>query len=197
MDLAAACCIAGELFWSSGNGDDLGWIKGTYAKRCACSPLATNAMTGNHQLGRPRERKRNRAATASGIAHRKNPTFKLRYTSTGFQPWRHPWPTGLRTGIYPPCPQGFPTVVPPSAKGFPRDLPRSRQPVHRSSTRLSTACEQCPVIPQDRLRRIVAGRAGDAAAGMGTGSAMVEALERPAIIGVSQHRSCREQLVQR
>src|SRR3954462_535650 len=57
--------------------------------------------------------------------------------------------------------------------------------------------EQRAVIAQDRLGGVVAGGAGDAAAGMGAGAAMVEALQGPAVIGVAQHRAGREQLVQR
>ncbi len=47
------------------------------------------------------------------------------------------------------------------------------------------------------LRRVVGGGAGDAAAGVGARAAMVEALQRPAIIGVAQHRPRREQLIER
>ena len=56
--------------------------------------------------------------------------------------------------------------------------------------------EQRPVIPEDDARGVVAGGAGDAAAGMGAGAAMVEAFEGPAVIGVAQHRPRREYLVQ-
>src|SRR5580698_1525995 len=71
-----------------------------------------------------------------------------------------------------------------------RDIPSPStgcpQPVHRLS-------KQRAVIPQDRLRGVVAGRAGDAAAGMGAGAAVIEPLQRPAIVGVSEHRPGREQ----
>src|SRR5581483_4620562 len=70
------------------------------------------------------------------------------------------------------------------------------QLLHKSSTALSTASKQCPVIPQDHLRGVVAGGAGDAAAGMGAGAAVIEALQRSAIVGMAQHRARREQLVQ-
>src|SRR6266478_3435286 len=43
----------------------------------------------------------------------------------------------------------------------------------------------------------MAGGAGDAAAGMGAAAAMIEPLQRPAIIGVAEHWPRREQLVQR
>src|SRR5579864_8853288 len=57
--------------------------------------------------------------------------------------------------------------------------------------------EQRAMIRYDSFRGIVAGRAGDAAARMGAAAAMVEALQRPAIIGMTEHRPRREQLVQR
>src|SRR5258707_9292685 len=56
--------------------------------------------------------------------------------------------------------------------------------------------EQCAVIPQNHARGVVAGGAGDAAAGMRAASAMVEALQRSAIIGVAEHRPRREQLIE-
>ena len=64
-------------------------------------------------------------------------------------------------------------------------------------TALSTRRKQGPVIPQDHLCRVVAGGAGDAASGMGSGAAMVETSQRTAIIGVSKHWPRRKQLVQR
>ena len=64
-------------------------------------------------------------------------------------------------------------------------------------SRPSGSLEQRAVIPEDRARGIVAGGAGDAAAGMRAGAAMVEALQGPAIIGVAEHRPGREQLVER
>src|SRR5215831_6542619 len=79
----------------------------------------------------------------------------------------------------------------PKACGF-----SSRQPFHKPSTALSTTSEQRPVIPQDHLRGIVAGGAGDAAARMGAGAAMIEAFERAPVVGVSEHWPCRKQLVQ-
>src|SRR3954466_11312903 len=57
--------------------------------------------------------------------------------------------------------------------------------------------EQRAMILQDHARGVVAGGAGDAAAGMGAGAAMVKSLQRPAIIRVAEHRPRREQLVQR
>src|SRR5581483_1645054 len=53
------------------------------------------------------------------------------------------------------------------------------------------------MVAQDHLGRIVAGRAGDAAARMGAGTAMIEPLQRTTIIGVAQHRARGEQLIQR
>src|SRR4029077_15191718 len=64
----------------------------------------------------------------------------------------------------------------------------SPRPVHSPKQR--------PVIPQDHARGVVAGGAGDAAAGMRAAAAMVEAFQRPAIIGVAQHRPRREQLIE-
>src|SRR5580693_1654502 len=73
----------------------------------------------------------------------------------------------------------------------------SRGPVlPRNIHSLSTSCEQRAVIPQDHFRRVVAGGAGDAAAGMGAGAAMIEASQRSAIVGMSEHRPRREQLIQ-
>ena len=42
----------------------------------------------------------------------------------------------------------------------------------------------------------MARRAGDAAAGMGSGAAHVEARQRPAVVAVAEHRPRREQLIQ-
>src|SRR5258706_4889473 len=56
--------------------------------------------------------------------------------------------------------------------------------------------EQRPVIPQDHPRGVVAGGAGDAAAGIRAASAMVQGLQRSAIIGVAEHRPRREQLIE-
>ena len=53
------------------------------------------------------------------------------------------------------------------------------------------------MVGQDRRRRIVAGRAGDAAARMCARAAMVEAAERSAIISIAKHRTCPEQLIER
>src|SRR5579872_3504251 len=68
---------------------------------------------------------------------------------------------------------------------------RHPHPLHRLSTK------QRAVIRQDRPRGIVAGCAGDAAAGMGAGPAVIEALQGTAIIGVAEHRAGREYLVER
>src|ERR1700742_3510146 len=57
--------------------------------------------------------------------------------------------------------------------------------------------KQRAVIPQDRPRRVVAGSAGDAAAGMGAAAAMIESLQWPAIVGVTEHRPRGKQLVER
>src|SRR6266480_4534825 len=57
--------------------------------------------------------------------------------------------------------------------------------------------KQRPVIRQNHARGVVAGGAGDAAAGMGAAAAMVEPLQRPPIIGVAAHWPRREQLIER
>src|ERR1700731_2613189 len=57
--------------------------------------------------------------------------------------------------------------------------------------------EQRPVIAQNHARGVVAGGAGDAAAGMRAASAMIETLQGSAIIGVAEHRPRREQLIER
>src|SRR4029077_20143873 len=56
--------------------------------------------------------------------------------------------------------------------------------------------EQRAVIAQDYPRRVVAGRAGDAAAGMGAAAAMVKPLHGAAIVGVAEHRAGREELIE-
>ena len=53
------------------------------------------------------------------------------------------------------------------------------------------------MIPQDHLRRVVAGRTGDAAAGMRAGAAKIKSAQRTAIIRMTQHRPRREQLIER
>src|SRR5215210_493036 len=57
------------------------------------------------------------------------------------------------------------------------------------------AFPEAPVI-EHRARRIVAGRAGDAAARMRARTAQIEAFERHAVIGVADHRPSAEQLVE-
>ena len=52
-------------------------------------------------------------------------------------------------------------------------------------------------VGEDRVRGIVAGRAGDAAAGMRAGAAMIEARQRPAVVGIAEHGPRPEQLVER
>src|SRR5947208_10204110 len=69
--------------------------------------------------------------------------------------------------------------------------------LRQSSARHPLSPKQRSMIADDRPRGVVAGGAGDAAAGMGAASAMIEALQRPAIISVPQHWPRREQLVQR
>jgi hypothetical protein len=82
MDLAAACRIAGELFWSSRNGDDVARIKGAYAKWRAGSALAVKTMTGDNQLRWRWKRQGESAATASGIGHWKGPLCQSEKNST-------------------------------------------------------------------------------------------------------------------
>src|ERR1700722_15635445 len=50
VNLAAARCIAGELFRSARDGDRVDWIKGADAKWSAGSPLAFKTMTGDNQF---------------------------------------------------------------------------------------------------------------------------------------------------
>src|SRR5262249_40602469 len=52
-------------------------------------------------------------------------------------------------------------------------------------------------VRQDRARRIVAGGAGDSAAGMRASAAMVEARHGAAVVGMSQQWASPEQLVER
>src|SRR2546423_2727519 len=79
------------------------------------------------------------------------------------------------------------TVINYFSTAYPQDYP----PVRPRSLK------QRPVIPEDYPRGIVARGAGDAAAGMRAASAMVEPLQRPAIIGMAEHRARREQLIER
>ena len=58
--------------------------------------------------------------------------------------------------------------------------------------RLDDSPKQRPVIPDDHARGVVAGGAGDAAAGMGAGAAVVETFQGAAIIGMAEHRPRRE-----
>src|SRR5689334_159737 len=62
---------------------------------------------------------------------------------------------------------------------------------------LSTSREQRAVIAKDHSCGVVAGRAGDAAAGMGAGAAVIEGFQWPAIIGMAEHRPRREKLIER
>src|SRR5262245_66276567 len=45
-------------------------------------------------------------------------------------------------------------------------------------------------VGEDRLRGVVAGRAGDAAAGMRAGAAVIEPGQRATIVGVAEHGPC-------
>src|SRR5689334_11530927 len=51
-------------------------------------------------------------------------------------------------------------------------------------------------IPQNHPRRIVSRRAGDAAARMRAGGAVIEAGERTAVVSMSEHRAGGEELVE-
>src|SRR6185369_7066295 len=79
----------------------------------------------------------------------------------------------------------------------PNDVTRRNAGYGVAPSAFASLSEQRAVIAQDHLRGIVTGRAGDAAAGMGAGAAMVEALQRPAIVGMAEHRPRREQLIER
>src|SRR3982074_115661 len=70
-------------------------------------------------------------------------------------------------------------------------------PKRARGTVIGASAKQRPVIPQDYARGVVAGGAGDAAAGMRAGAAMVEALQGAPIVGMAEDRARREQLVQR
>jgi hypothetical protein len=52
------------------------------------------------------------------------------------------------------------------------------------------------VVAQDHARGVVAGGAGDAAAGMRAATAMIQTFQRPTIIGMAEHRPGREELVE-
>src|SRR5579863_143886 len=51
-------------------------------------------------------------------------------------------------------------------------------------------------VGEDLARRVVAGRAGDAAARMGARTAHVQTAQRPAVVAVTEHRARGEQLVE-
>src|SRR4051812_10488258 len=64
--------------------------------------------------------------------------------------------------------------------------------------RVGSMTSQTPApIGQDRAGGVVAGCAGDAAAGVRACAAKIQALERAAIVGIAEHRSCPEQLIER
>src|SRR5258706_2262949 len=69
-------------------------------------------------------------------------------------------------------------------------------PAMTVSQRPRPSSKQRPMIAEDHAGGVVAGGAGDAAAGMRAASAMIEAFQRPAIIGVAEHRPRREQLIE-
>src|SRR5262245_50973016 len=73
----------------------------------------------------------------------------------------------------------------------------SQQLIPSLCTALSRRSEQGAVVGKDGAGGIVAGGAGDAAAGVGAGAAVIEALQRPAVVGMAEHRPRGEQLVQR
>src|SRR3954466_13496898 len=72
MDLAAACGSARKLLWGPRDGDGLSGVESADTERRAGSPLAVEAMTGDHKPGGCRKRERQGTATASGIRHRKS-----------------------------------------------------------------------------------------------------------------------------
>src|SRR5688572_23021253 len=63
--------------------------------------------------------------------------------------------------------------------------------------RFSLSWKALAEVAQHLAGAVVARRAGDAAAGMGAGAAQVQALQRSAIVGVSEHRPRRPQLIER
>src|SRR5258707_1993588 len=78
----------------------------------------------------------------------------------------------------------------------------SRRSIPNGSSRLAPVRIGSPSKPpapilQDRLRGVVAGRPGDAAARMRARAAVVEAFERSAVVRIAQHRPRPEQLVER
>src|SRR6516225_5873595 len=94
--------------------------------------------------------------------------------------------------------RAFPQAPAPFSTGNWRGFSTGRSTVSPQAVHsLSTACEHRPVVPQDRPRRVVAGRAGDATAGMGAGAAMIKPLDRSTVIGMAQHRPRGKKLVQR
>src|SRR5208282_2090309 len=69
----------------------------------------------------------------------------------------------------------------------------ARSILARETTKFAAAAQ----VRQDHLRRVMAGRAGHAAARMGARAAVIEPGHGTAIVGVSEHRARREQLIER
>lgn len=170
MHFPAACGGVRKFFRGSRDGDSLSGVISAYSERRACPALAVDAVT-SHDYPRWffRQRERDCAADASCVAHRRNSLIVL-------------GPCGA-------CRQGdtvIHSLIHRNASGFAPSLPMDRhsvatwlsrsfpQPVHRLVH--STLPKQRPVIDKDRPGGVVAGGAGNAAAGMGAGAAMVEAL---------------------
>src|SRR5215218_11497223 len=82
-----------------------------------------------------------------------------------------------------------------SAEGDPGPAERSVLP--RNDVPLGPTQSRPAPIRENRLCGIVPRRAGDAAAGMVAGAAMVETEEGAAVVGVAEHRAGGEELVER
>src|SRR3990172_1243249 len=65
-----------------------------------------------------------------------------------------------------------------------------------STGRGQLANSAAPEIAQHLPRAVVPGQAGDTAAGVRARSAVIQALDRPAIVAVAEHRAREKQLVQ-
>ena len=93
---------------------------------------------------------------------------------------------------------------PPAARAEPADRPRRRAPRRRatrrrSARRLGRAAAYAaprPQVLEDLAGGVLAGAAGDAAAGMGAGAAQVQPLQRDSVAGVAEQRPPDEELVE-
>src|SRR4051794_38148913 len=74
---------------------------------------------------------------------------------------------------------------------------KASMPSSRSAPRTGSSFLSPGLVAQDLARRVVARHAGDPATRVRTAAAEIDALERHAVIAISQYRAGAEELVQR